>query len=103
MLKSFLNEAPEKGVKIKQAYRSRSFKVVSEVADAVYSSEDELIQLLALDLNQNKRLERVRDLFIVGCYTGLRFSDLTNLRPEHIKGGLIRIEQQKTSDNPIKW
>lgn len=101
MLKTFLNEASAKGINVKQDYRSRSFKVVNEVADAVYLSEQEIQQLLTLDLSRQERLERVRDLFVVGCYTGLRFSDLTNLRPEYIKDGLIRIEQQKTSDKVV--
>jgi integrase len=101
MLKTFLNEASVKGINVKQDYRSRGFKVVNENADAVYLSESELKQLADLDLSKNERLERVRDLFIVGCYTGLRFSDLTNLRPEYIRDGLIRIEQQKTADKVV--
>ncbi|MCX6214648.1 site-specific integrase [Spirosoma sp.] len=101
MLKIFLNEASAKGITVKQDYRSRGFKVVSENADAIYLSELELKRLQDLDLSKTERLERVRDLFLVGCYTGLRFSDLTNLRPEYIKDGLIRIEQQKTSDKVV--
>ncbi|KAB7731081.1 tyrosine-type recombinase/integrase [Rudanella paleaurantiibacter] len=101
MLKTFLNEASAKGINVKQDYRSRGFKVVNENADAVFLSETEIEQLLALDLSKQDRLERVRDLFVVGCYTGLRFSDLTNLRPEYIKDGLIRIEQQKTADKVV--
>lgn len=101
MLKIFLNEASAKGITVKQDYRSRGFKVVSENADAVYLSESELLRLHDVDLSKAERLERVRDLFLVGCYTGLRFSDLTNLRPEYIKDGLIRIEQQKTSDKVV--
>lgn len=101
MLKTFLNEASAKGINVKQDYRSRGFKVVNENADAVYLSEAELLRLYTLDLSKTERLERVRDLFLVGCYTGLRFSDLTNLRPEYIRDGLIRIEQQKTSDKVV--
>lgn len=74
MLKTFLNEASDRGINVKQDYRSRSFKVINEVADAVYLNEGELKHLLDTDLSKQERLERVRDLFIVGCYTGLRFS-----------------------------
>ena len=42
--------------------------------------EDEIKKMYKLDLTENKRLERVRDLFVVGCRTGLRFSDLVNIR-----------------------
>lgn len=39
---------------------------------------------MALDLSKNERLEKVRDLFVIGCWTGLRFSDLSNLKDENI-------------------
>ena len=100
-LKVFLNDASARGISVRQDYRSRKFKVVKEDADNIYLSEPELQQLRELDLSKTERLERVRDLFLVGCYTGLRFSDLTNLRPEYIKNGLIRIEQQKTADKVV--
>ncbi|MBO0937869.1 phage integrase SAM-like domain-containing protein [Fibrella sp. HMF5335] len=100
-LKVFLNDASARGIAVKQDYRSRKFKVVKEDADNVYLSEAELLCLQNVDLSRTERLERVRDLFLVGCYTGLRFSDLTNLRPEYIKDGLIRIEQQKTADKVV--
>jgi integrase len=100
-LKVFLNDASARGIAVKQDYRSRKFKVIKEDADNVYLSEAELQRLYDLDLSKSERLERVRDLFLVGCYTGLRFSDLTNLRPQFIKDGLIRIEQQKTADKVV--
>ena len=48
-------------------------------------SFDELEALYRLDLSGNTRLEKVRDLFLIGAYTGLRFSDFTRIRPEHIE------------------
>ena len=32
----------------------------------------------------NKKLERVRDLFVVGCRTGLRYSELVAIRKEDV-------------------
>jgi len=44
----------------------------------------------------------VRDLFLIGCYSGLRFSDFSRLSPEHIKavdgGKMIEIDTQKTGE-----
>lgn len=100
-LKTFLNEATAKGINTKLDYKSRSFKVVKEAADSVYLSETELQTLYDFDLSKNVRLERVRDLFLVGCWTGLRFSDLTNIHPEHVKGDIIRLEQAKTGDKVV--
>jgi integrase len=95
-LKVFLNEATVKGVNTNLDYKSSRFKVLKEDADSIYLTEPELLHLYNLDLTSQPRLERVRDLFLVGCYTGLRFSDFTAIRPEHIKDGLIRMEQHKT-------
>ena len=42
-------------------------------------------QLKALEqLKLTGKEEKCRDLFLVGCYTGLRFSDVKTLRQEHI-------------------
>jgi integrase len=84
LLKAVLNEATEKGYNSNQAYKSRKFNVSPENVQNVYLSIDELSELLDFDLSQNTRLERVRDLFLIGCYTGLRFSDFTNIKPENI-------------------
>jgi len=95
-LKVFLNEATAKGINHKLDYKSNRFKVLKEDADSIYLTEAELRWLFNLDLTDKPRLERVRDLFLVGCYTGLRFSDFTAIRPEYVKDGLIRMEQFKT-------
>ena len=36
----------------------------------------------------NDRLDRVRDLFIFSCYTGISFSDINDLTENHIRTGL---------------
>jgi len=100
-LKTFLNEATAKGLNAKQDYKSRRFKVVHEDSDSIYLNEAELQTLYDLDLSKSPRLDKVRDLFLVGCWTGLRFSDLIALRPEKIKDGIIRLEQIKTLDKVV--
>ncbi|MES2388784.1 MAG: phage integrase SAM-like domain-containing protein [Bacteroidota bacterium] len=96
IIKGFLNAATERGINTKLDYKSSRFKVVSEESDNVYLTENELQRIYALDLSGNGRLEKVRDLFIVGCWTGLRFSDFTNIKPTNIRGEEIVITQQKT-------
>ena len=54
-----------------------------------------------MDLSGNPSLDRVRDLFLVGCYTGLRFSDFSRLTPKNIADGFIEIEQSKTGDSVV--
>lgn len=76
------------------------FKGVSEQSDNIALSEDELDSLARFDFSSCPRLERVRDLFLIGCWTGLRFSDFTSIRKENIAGGMITITQHKT-DAPV--
>lgn len=73
------------------------FKVVEEETDAIYLTENELAKIYQLNLSDDKELEEVRDIFIVGCYTGLRYSDLSTLNNEHIDlvNGNINIKQRK--------
>ncbi len=59
------------------------------------------MRLYNLDLSKNERLNNVRDWFIVGAYTGLRYSDLKRLSKEHIKGNLIGIKTQKTGKEVV--
>ena len=43
----------------------------------------------------------MRDLFLIGCYTGLRFSDLQQLRKEHFKNNFVEINTLKTGQKVI--
>lgn len=95
-IKTFLNDATERGINTKLSYKSKKFQVISEEVEKIYLNEDELAEIHALDLSQNKKLERVRDLFLVGCWTGLRFSDLSALSKENFVGDFIHVEMKKT-------
>jgi len=97
-LKAVLSEATEKGINSNYAFKSRYFTKPTEEVDNVYLTDAELADLEALDLTTNRRLEKVRDLFLIGCYTGLRYSDFSALRPNNIKNGIISIKQVKTGD-----
>jgi len=47
--------------------KSKRFKVVSEKTESIYLNEKELEDIYKLDLDRNIRLDRIRDLFLVGC------------------------------------
>lgn len=95
-IKTFLNDATKKN--INKHLMFYGFKVLKKRSDNIYLNEDDLKKIYKLDLSKNKRLERVRDLFIVGCRTGLRFSDLTSLRKEDISKDGIRFQSDKTGE-----
>ncbi len=99
IIKSVLNEATERGINKNLAYKSKRFVNLTEKVDSIYLTTDEMQEILELDLSIKPSLERVRDLFLVGCYTGLRFSDFSILEPKNFKGGMIEITQTKTGDS----
>lgn len=93
-LKSVMNDATYAGINNNLKYKS-AFNL-SEDADTVYLNEIELQKLNDIDLSKNERLDRVRDLFLVGCWTGLRFSDLEQVEERNIKNGMLYVTQKKT-------
>lgn len=82
LLKGFVNYQITKGVI--PNIDLKSFEVVEEETDAIYLNEKELAEIYKIDLSEDKELEETRDIFVVGCYTGLRYSDLSTLSSEHI-------------------
>lgn len=94
-LKTWLNEASERGVNKSQQYKSHRFKAVIEETENIYLSSSELEKIYTHKFTSEK-LIRVRDLFLIGAFTGLRFSDFTNITADNIKEGNLHIEQQKT-------
>ncbi len=94
-LKRILNEAasPEKDVNKFTFYKR--FKVLREEADTIYLNEQELQAIYDLDLTDNHRLERVRDLFLVGCWTGLRFSDFTSIKERIYRVNLFILQPKR--------
>lgn len=95
-LKTVLNDAAEKGQNINLAFRSKRFTKPSEEVDNIALTNSELQDLLNIDLSGTPGLDRVRDLFLIGCYTGLRYSDFSRLTADNLKGNFIEIRQQKT-------
>jgi integrase len=99
ILKTIMREATERGLNTNLSFQSKRFKVTREKTENIYLNESELMEIYKLDLSKNKKLDRVRDLFLVGCYTGLRFSDLSVLSNQNIKDNFIEIETQKTRES----
>jgi integrase len=97
-LKVFLREAFDEGITTNNIFANRRFRSNSSLADTIYLTPIEINEILNLDLITNLKLDRVRDMFMIGCYTGLRFSDIVNIRPEHINEGMIEITQVKTKE-----
>lgn len=95
-LKIFLNAAKDENKNSYEAYKSKKFKVLTEEAETIYLNESELAKLLKYDFSDNPTFDQVRDLFLVGCWTGCRFSDIAQITPENISDDSIHLKQYKT-------
>ncbi len=72
------------------------FKTMEEQADAIYLNMHEINRIFEIDLSDNLKLERHRNLFVLGCYTGLRFSDYSVLRTDDIRNNMLYKKQHKS-------
>jgi integrase len=100
-LKYFIRKAENQHLHNDRAYRE--FNPPSALVTKIVLSFKQLEHLAALDLSNAPHLEKARDLFLIGSYSGLRYSDFSRIRPEHItdhKGQrLIELVTQKTEQN----
>jgi site-specific recombinase XerD len=109
-LKVFLRSAAEKKLHTNNDYQNKRFRKIEEQTDSIYLRDPELSAIYNLDLSKNETRERTRDLFIVGCFTGLRFSDYNKIKAENIKknekGSFLHMKPQKTIETvviPLNW
>ncbi len=85
VVKQLLYESKRLGYHTNNTFEEKGFNIRrTKTKNKVRLTFNELNQLMEFDLSTNPRLEKVRDLFIVGCYSGLRFSDWCQIRKEHI-------------------
>jgi len=84
VIKAVMNEAFDLKYTANVDYRHKKFKAAWQESDAVYLTDQEIMKLYRHDLSANKRLEQVRDLFVFGCYVGLRYSDSSTVKPGNI-------------------
>jgi integrase len=100
-LKIFLNSAKDESKNSYEGYKSKKFVAMSEEAETIYLNESELTKLYECNLSKSPELDRVRDLFLIGCWTGCRFSDIGQITPESVSGGFISMKQYKTGTKVI--
>ena len=105
-IKRYVNIAIDKELFDMSKYPFRKFKAKSETAHREYLTSEELEKIERIEIpSEKKHLNKIRDMFLFSCYTGLRFSDISALSKDNIVtdgGGLwIEMRMQKTSE-PIR-
>lgn len=94
-LKTFLNYSTDR-----EYNRTLTYKKFddSEKQTEIYTlTVDELMKMFFHTFKED-HLEKIKDVFCFSCFTGLRFSDVANLRRENIFDNQIRIIIKKTQE-----
>ena len=74
-----------------------TYKVEREPVDIDFLDEEELRKIINFD-TPLPRLERAKDMFLFGCFTGLSYIDIKTLAPEHFEkdsAGRIWIKKRR--------
>jgi len=92
-IKRLLTRAQQNYCKVDMSFKESKIRVVHPFKIAL--SEHELAMIYCCK-GLTKPQQEVRDLFILSCFTGLRYSDAARLSRHNIQGNMIKIMTQKT-------
>lgn len=101
-LKWFLRWSFKKEYNQNMAYDSFKPKLKNTPKKVIFLTWEELNRLKDYKIPPTKQyLERVRDVFLFCCFSGLRYSDVYNLKRSDIKPDHIEVTTVKTADSLI--
>lgn len=92
LLRALLNEAKKRDLITTNPFDR--FRIQQMVSKKGYITTDQLHKLEKMQLKGKEDI--VRDAFLLGCYTGLRFSDISTLRQENIQDDWLVKKMLKT-------
>lgn len=100
-IKQIMNEALEAGLTENMGHKSIKFKRMKESVNNIYLTIEELETLHAHDFSATPYLDNACDLFLIGCFTGLRFGDYSQLGRVNFNGGDFIIQDTMKVDGRI--
>jgi hypothetical protein len=98
-LRTFLRNRIRK--RIIQPIDMEGWTILEEEVDVVYMQPSEIDLIEKVDLSEYPHLFAYRDYFILGCLTGLRFSDFSKIDDHDVQGGQIFKKQQKSDHRVV--
>lgn len=99
-IKVFMNEAFDRKLTSNIEYKNKRFRTLQEETETIYLTAKELELIYNYDFSENTRLDNVRDMFIISCYTGLRYSDLMQISENNLidNSTKLKIKTEKTGE-----
>ncbi|MGV4439022.1 phage integrase SAM-like domain-containing protein [Ornithobacterium rhinotracheale] len=98
-LKWFLRFAVRKGYTTNDDFEKFNPKITETDKKIIFLSEEEIESIKNLKIPNTKQyLNRVRDILLFTCYSGLRYSDVAKLKKSDVKANRIELMTKKTND-----
>ena len=97
VLRTYLHKALDKELVTKVV----SIKVKNIEGNREFLTEDEIRSLIELykKATLSDRLQKVLQYFLFGCFSGLRYGDISTLKYSNIKGNFLNFIMEKTNRN----
>jgi integrase len=95
-LRRFMRFAVERGYTAARGWERLTWK--RREPEIMTLTMEEVAAIEQLDLPAGGYLDNARALFLLSCYTGLRYSDLVSIRKEHVRGTKLKLTTQKTKE-----
>lgn len=100
LLKTFLFWAFNNNYTYKADFKE--FKnIKKQITDEVALTMEQVTEIFEFDFSDNERLEKVRDLFVFGCVTGMRFSNYSTVKKNDIQNGFINVRDLKDKNKEL--
>ncbi|MDE5901854.1 MAG: site-specific integrase [Muribaculaceae bacterium] len=96
VLKSFLRWLADRGALERRVAEGWVPVLKTVRRPVIFLSCDELARFLAVEVREGSPMQRARDIFAFGCFTGLRYSDMMNLRKTDVKSDSLQLTTIKT-------
>tara|TARA_B110000027_G_scaffold13650_1_gene13142 strand:+ start:164 stop:1435 length:1272 start_codon:yes stop_codon:yes gene_type:complete len=75
--------------------------IKKEITDEVALSKEQVVEIFNFEFRNNERLERVRDLFVFGCFTGMRYSNYSKIKKNDIVDNHIKVRDVKDNSKQL--
>lgn len=74
----------------------------AQQTDEIALTMEQVKEVFEFDFKGNLKLEKVRDLFVFGCATGMRISNYSTIKKKDIENDLIKVRDKKNPDKALE-
>lgn len=100
LFKTFMFWALENGFTYNEEFKK--FRKKEKVITAQIALKKEDLEKIMKHDYESKKLERVRDVFVFACVTGLRFGELKLISKENILDGYLHLKEEKGAEKDAR-